>query len=254
MKRVLTILCLMCIGGWVTTEGYAAKKEEEDIQNHCPEITDMSLSDSIVRGGERVNIAITTKDLDNDKLVYFWIVSRGTLTGQGTQVIWTLPGCNQVDSTTGAHDLTVEVSDGECTVKRLIKVLVDCTAERPAQILTSQLSPPQLPDSTVLFPQGSTKLDNIAKAKLDNIAALLKQFPDQAIVVEGHTDALGNAAINQRVGLKRAENVKQYLVKRHGIDPNRVSITSYGSTKPVDTNASETGRANNRRVEIYRRF
>lgn len=248
MKKVSTILCIVFIGVWGNTIVYA-EKEEEVILNHCPEIVAMSLSDSIVRGGEHVKVTITPQDADNDKLVYSWIASRGTLTGEKTQVVWTLPGCDEVDTTTGTHELTVEVSDGECTVKQLLKVLVNCTPESPIQ-----LSTPQLPDMTILFPQGSTKLDNIAKAKLDTIAALLKQFPDQSIFVEGHTDAVGNEKINKQVGLKRAESVKQYLVKRHGVDPNRISITSYGSTKPVDTNASEMGRAKNRRVEIYRRL
>jgi outer membrane protein OmpA-like peptidoglycan-associated protein len=254
MKRVCTILCIVCIGMWIYTGVYAEEAEKEDILNHCPEITDMSLSDSVVRGGEQVEITVTTKDPDNDKLIYFWIASRGTLSGQETQVIWTLPGCSEVDTTTGTHDLAVEVSDGECTVKRLIKVLVDCTSARPIQVLAAQPPAPQIPDSTILFPQGSAKLDNIAKARLDTIAALLKQFPNQSIFVEGHTDATGNEKINKQVGLKRAESAKRYLVTRHGIDPNRISITSYGSIRPVDTNASETGRAKNRRVEIYQRF
>ena len=254
MKRVCTILCIVLIGAWGYTGVYAEEAKKEEILNQCPEITDMSLSDSIVRGGEQVEITITAKDADNDKLVYLWIASRGTLTGRETQVTWTLPGCGEVDTTTGTHDLAVQVGDGECTVKRLIKVLVDCTSISPVQILTAQPPAPQIPDSTILFPQGSTKLDNIAKAKLDTIAALLKQFPNQSIFVEGHTDAVGNEEINKQVGLNRAESAKRYLVTRHGIDPNRISIVSYGSTRPVDTNASKTGRAKNRRVEIYQRF
>jgi len=252
MKRVLIIVLILFIGAW-GYPGVYAEEEEEEILNHCPEITDIFLSDSLVRGGENITITLTATDADNDNLVYFWIASRGILTGRETQVTWTTPGCSEVDTTTGTYDLTIEVSDEECTVKRPIKILVNCTSERPAQLLAAQPPTIQLPDSTLLFPQGSTKLDNIAKAKLDTIAALLKQFPDQTIVIEGHTDTRGKEDINMQIGLKRAESVKQYLVVRHGIDPNRVPTASYGSTRPVATNASETGRTKNRRVEIYRR-
>jgi outer membrane protein OmpA-like peptidoglycan-associated protein len=219
----------------------------EKTPNRCPEITDVSLSDSVVNGGEQVRVTITAHDPDGDQLLYFWIASRGVLTGSETQITWTVSECSEFDATTGTHDLSVEVSDGECTVNRPIKILVNCTPpkRRPEVVL---------PESIILFPQGSTKLDNIAKAQLDNIAALLRQFPDQTIRLEGHTDATGKEETNTRIGLKRAESVKQYLVKRHGIDPNRITTISYGSTRPAAPNDTKAGRAKNRRVEIYQRF
>ncbi len=215
-----------------------------EVSNRCPEITAISLSDSVIRGGENVRIAVTASDPDNDQLFYFWVAYRGKLEGRGSQIVWTAPECDEIDPTTKTYDLKVEVSDGECTVDRVIQLSVDCGPEIPSQA----------PDGTIFFPSGSTKLDNIAKAQLDTIATLLKQFPDQTIILEGHTDATGKEEINKQIGLKRAESAKQYLVKRHGIDPNCIVITSYGSTRPVATNDTREGRAKNRRVEIYRRF
>jgi len=212
-----------------------------EVSNRCPEITGISVSDSTVSGGEHVRIAVTASDPDNDQPLYFWVASRGSLTGRESNVVWTAPECSGTDKTVKTYDLTVEVSDGECAVDRLIQLSVDCSLGQKS-------------DGVILFPSGSTKLDNIAKAQLDNIAMLLKQFPDQNIIIIGHTDSAGKEELNQRIGLKRAESAKQYLVKRHGIDSNRITTTSYGSKQPIDTNDTKAGRARNRRVEIYRNF
>ena len=109
----------------------------------------------------------------------------------------------------------------------------------------------QQPDAVILFPSGSTRVNNIAKAQLDDLALLLKQFPDQSIVIDGHTDSTGGEESNLRIGLQRAESVKEYLVQRHGIDPTRISTNSYGSSRPVASNDTQEGRDKNRRAEIY---
>jgi outer membrane protein OmpA-like peptidoglycan-associated protein len=109
-------------------------------------------------------------------------------------------------------------------------------------------------ENTILFASGSTSLDNIAKAKLDALATLLKQSPETTIILEGHTDATGNENVNKQVGLKRAESVKRYLVQRHGLDANRIVTTSYGSQRPAASNDTSEGRAQNRRVEIYQEY
>ncbi|MCL4122527.1 UNVERIFIED_CONTAM: hypothetical protein GTU68_003905 [Idotea baltica] len=67
--------------------------------------------------------------------------------------------------------------------------------------------------------------------------------------VEGHTDNTGGAALNLRLSEKRANAVKNYLVKR-GIDTTRLEAKGFGKGSPVDTNKTRAGRANNRRVEI----
>jgi outer membrane protein OmpA-like peptidoglycan-associated protein len=252
MKRMVAILSILSIGLWACTGAKVEKQGEgqplaapvKGTPNQCPEITDVSLSDSTVRGGEQVRIGVTAEDPDNDHLFYFWSALQGELTGRASQVVWTAPACSEVGTMTATYNLTVDVSDGKCTINQSMAIAVNCGLE----------SPGQKPDAMILFPAGGTGLDNIAKAQLDTLAALFKQFPDQTIVLEGHTDATGNEEANKQIGLKRAESVKQYLVKRHSIDPNRITTASYGSSKPADTNDTEAGRAKNRRVEIYRKF
>ena len=84
---------------------------------------------------------------------------------------------------------------------------------------------------------------------LDEAAEILKENPDVRITVAGHTDAIGSDAYNQQLSLRRAEAVFRYLVN-HGITPERMDVTGYGKRRPVADNETETGRAQNRRVEL----
>jgi OOP family OmpA-OmpF porin len=86
-------------------------------------------------------------------------------------------------------------------------------------------------------------------AALRAIADTLKANPRMAIEVGGHTDSVGDIGGNQRLSRRRADAVRQFLVGQ-GIDPKRLSATGYGEARPVDTNQTDAGRANNRRVEF----
>ena len=80
---------------------------------------------------------------------------------------------------------------------------------------------------TCNFTSGSARLDNICKAKLDEVGLRMKQEPDSNAEVTGYADgSSGSQASNQRLADQRAEAVKNYLVTRHGIDPSR--ITTHG--------------------------
>ena len=85
---------------------------------------------------------------------------------------------------------------------------------------------------------------------LSEVATVLAQDGDASgIVVEGHTDSVGAAGMNQALSMRRAEAVRDALVA-HGVEADRVSVAGYGSERPVADNTSSAGRANNRRVEI----
>ena len=101
------------------------------------------------------------------------------------------------------------------------------------------------------FKFGKTGLPDEAKAKLDELVTKLKADPNGAYFeVEGHTDALGPKAINEKIGLDRAEAVKRYLFEQHQIPLHRINVISYGMDKPVASNKTREGRALNRRVVI----
>jgi len=86
---------------------------------------------------------------------------------------------------------------------------------------------------------------------INEIAALMKQHPEIKFSVEGHTDTDGDDAFNQTLSEQRAETVVNTL-KEMGIDTGRLVSKGWGESKPVDSNSTPEGKANNRRVEFVK--
>jgi len=77
----------------------------------------------------------------------------------------------------------------------------------------------------------------------------MKEYPNAKFLIEGHTDSQGRDAYNMDLSKRRAHSVLKYL-ESHGIAEGRLTHEGYGETRPIDTNKTKAGRANNRRVEI----
>ncbi|XXF80231.1 OmpA family protein [Myxococcaceae bacterium GXIMD 01537] len=100
------------------------------------------------------------------------------------------------------------------------------------------------------FGTGSAKMLKESNVVLDDVAAALRDAPFiKKIRIEGHTDSLGNDASNLRLSQKRADSVMAELLKR-GIDPSRMEAVGFGETRPLASNATARGRAENRRTEF----
>ena len=102
---------------------------------------------------------------------------------------------------------------------------------------------------TILFDSGKSSIKAQSQAVLNDIIGILKEYPTAKFTVEGHTDSVGSEKLNQRLSDSRANSVKEHLIE-HGIDAFRLSALGYGEAKPIDSNKTRKGRANNRRVEI----
>ena len=101
------------------------------------------------------------------------------------------------------------------------------------------------------FKFGKTQLPDEAKAKLDGMIQKLIANPNGAFFeIEGHTDGVGGKEINEKIGMERAEAVKRYLYDQYQIPLHKINVISYGSEKPVASNKTKDGRAQNRRVVI----
>jgi outer membrane protein OmpA-like peptidoglycan-associated protein len=101
------------------------------------------------------------------------------------------------------------------------------------------------------FKFGKTVLPDEAKAKLDELIAQMKQDPKNIYLeIEGHTDNVGTAQTNEKIGLARAEAVKRYLYEQYQIPLHKMNVISYGKDKPIAPNKTREGRAQNRRVVI----
>jgi outer membrane protein OmpA-like peptidoglycan-associated protein len=103
--------------------------------------------------------------------------------------------------------------------------------------------------SDILFDVDRATLRSGSEQNVRRIAAILNQYPEHQIAVEGHTDATGADAYNQRLSEDRAAAVRASLVAG-GVDPGRITSRGYGKTQPVATNESAEGRQQNRRVEV----
>ncbi|MBP2831173.1 OmpA family protein [Aquimarina sp. U1-2] len=101
----------------------------------------------------------------------------------------------------------------------------------------------------VLFDLGKSTIKAESTKVLNDIIAILKEYPTAKFTVEGHTDSSGSNKLNQRLSDSRANSVKNWLVE-NGIDQFRLSAVGYGEDRPIATNKTRAGRAKNRRVEI----
>ncbi|HNY50932.1 MAG TPA: OmpA family protein [Smithella sp.] len=84
---------------------------------------------------------------------------------------------------------------------------------------------------------------------IKRVADFLKEHPDATAAIEGHTDNIGNDAFNKSLSERRANNVRQYIIDKFGIDGQRITAAGFGEEVPVADNATVEGRQKNRRVE-----
>lgn len=101
----------------------------------------------------------------------------------------------------------------------------------------------------VYFDTDKATLRPSSHEALNHLVEVLEMKPDIKIEIAGHTDNRGDAAYNLELSQKRAESVKQYVVKQ-GIDPDRIKAKGYGEEEPIESNQTAEGRQKNRRTEV----
>jgi outer membrane protein OmpA-like peptidoglycan-associated protein len=104
----------------------------------------------------------------------------------------------------------------------------------------------------ILFDSGSDKIKAESYKTLADIGGLLTGSPKLRVSIEGHTDSGGSDAANLELSQKRAIAVKAYLVDSYNVDAGRLEAKGWGEGKPIDTNDTAEGKANNRRVELVK--
>lgn len=135
---------------------------------------------------------------------------------------------------------TIETNLKEQIAKKLFEI--EATNDRLRMVI----------QDTILFNPGSMNINDKGKSVLQKIAASVKENPDQHIRVEGHTDndLPKNAKFNNwELSAARAIAVIQYL-EAAGLEPSKLSAVAFGANRPVATNDTETGRLQNRRIEL----
>ena len=142
---------------------------------------------------------------------------------------------------------------------QISRVSIACSAPKPVAIPPAVVVPVPPPSQnlpirnerqfTVLFDFDSTKITANTAAELGEMADFIRTRPtNNNIILEGHTDSKGSESYNSKLSQARANIVKDILVNRYGVDSMKLNPMGYGESRPVDTNNTEQGRQNNRRV------
>lgn len=140
------------------------------------------------------------------------------VTGGGTGVVATVQQVRQAMQDLGAKETDLEVH-----------------VELPADVLFD-------------FDKADIRAD--AAAALANVATIIRAYPAGSVTLEGHTDAKGAHAYNQRLSERRAASVRTWLVEKERLDGAKLTARGWGDGRPVATNDTAPGRQKNRRVEV----
>jgi len=100
------------------------------------------------------------------------------------------------------------------------------------------------------FRSGSAELPRDGAQLLNRVQQAIQVFPGAGLEIEGHTDATGSDAVNQRLSEDRALAVARYLTEQLRLAPGQIRASGYGPGRPIANNATEAGRAQNRRIDV----
>lgn len=140
---------------------------------------------------------------------------------------------------------------GEAETKNTIKIPALEKGQQYAEsLLTITISEAKnFTLDNVYFDSGNSNLKAASNKELDELFEYLSLKKDVRIQIAGHTDDVGNEDTNLTLSENRSKAVQSYLVKK-GIDKSRIEIKAFGETSPIYDNATEEGRAKNRRIEV----
>lgn len=133
-------------------------------------------------------------------------------------------------------------------------ISIGCTSQSvnthtPKQDAASQQILNELKNGVAIyFDRNSSQVEAKYQVYLATAAKGLAQNSNFILELEGHTDSTGSVSANRKVSLERANSVRNKLVIDYNVNPDQVKAFGVGSAKPIDTNNTAEGRANNRRV------
>ena len=144
-----------------------------------------------------------------------------------------------------------DLKDRDAKAAAMAKAEADAnTAQAQARVTACRATLTEVSAANqIRFEIGSAALTAESKPVLDKVAAAIKACPATRIRVEGHTDADGDAGLNQRLSERRAKTVQAYL-EGAGIETDRLAATGFGQTRPAVPNTTDANKLTNRRIEF----
>ncbi len=155
-----------------------------------------------------------------------------------------------------AKDALLLLNGSKRQTHQISRVTSDCKVPSQTSVqdtidpapLDKQIPAQSPTEFNILFGFDSTGIKNNNQAELGEMADFIQSHPKTEIVLEGHTDNKGDEQYNLELSKSRADAVKDALVDDYNLNPEYLNTIGYGESKPVDTNNTEQGRQNNRRV------
>lgn len=198
--------------------------------------------------------------------VYLNIIPGSVLKGESAKMTWTSQNADECvikpDVGKVAAQGAMTVTPADTAAYTIVCTGAGGTANSAANIVVSVPAPPMMSQQKAAPAQACPPMvlnvqfdtnKSIVKPKyhgeLKKLADFLKEFPKATGVVEGHTDSAGNTAANMKLSQRRADSVRNYLIQKFGIAPERISAKGFGPTKPVADNKTSAGKQKNRRIE-----
>jgi OOP family OmpA-OmpF porin len=165
----------------------------------------------------------------------------------------------EIEAERAKRESEMEKNKAEAVIREAEKAFKQAKLDRErAEQLESELSELQarqtdrgavLTLGEVIFATDRADLMPGAMRSIDKLFAFLEKYPDRNVLIEGHTDSIGDEEYNVELSRRRADAVRNALISR-GINPKRIIAEGYGEMYPVADNADSSGRQRNRRVEI----
>lgn len=183
----------------------------------------------------------------------WFLIQALSLPALAIGVLLTLGGCSSMGGRTPATETGAEVPASGNQWSRQLEAKREAIARATAGtgIAIARTTDNQLKlnvPADFSFDAGRADIKPTLRPLLDELGRQLD--PEVRVTIVGHTDAVGGAAVNDPLSLDRAEAVREYLVS-HGVRRGRLLVEGRGGRQPVASNATESGRAANRRIEIF---
>jgi outer membrane protein OmpA-like peptidoglycan-associated protein len=226
-----TVTCEVSDGEATASGSSRGNVRERIIPNQPPSVECLTTTMDVASGGS-IELRARATDPDKDNLTYTWSSTGGSVSGRGETATFNASGVNA-----GSYTVTVTVDDGRggkssCSMTVNVSEKVSITK-----------------DNCGYFKEGAARVDNCAKAILDDIAVRMKNDSKLHANVIGYTDGSSFEKSRKNLGEKRAKAVADYLEKQ-GVETSRMTVTDGGANNPVGDNKTAAGRKLNRRVEI----